>query len=314
MKIILLLLCIAGGIYYWYFCNTDRPVKDGKKSTSAASTDKTAEQASQSSNSARTFKANSLGQQLSSLNDTIYFSDVNKVDIQTLRKKLSENSQGLARARTLAAYNELGEIKDQTDVEILPHMNGFSIVSTYLIASGKVLAADKKYADAEKDFALAANLQKVFLKGAFCSIELFSVHSWSRRLYTAVRDSSLSKAAKKRSFANVPKRKDYAAVLPRIMARDKASIMACKKKSMNNPSMDITEVVGKDKYAQQMFKKMSAERLEEILEKGFDQICEEFAAGRLSRNTKINVGSDAENKFVTSLYNTYWVTFLTRIK
>ena len=78
--------------------------------------------------------------------------------------------------------------------------------------------------------------------------------------------------------------------------------------------MDITEVVGKDKYAQQMFKKMSAERLEEILEKGFDQICEEFAAGTLSRNTKINVGSDAENKFVTSLYNTYWVTFLTRIK
>ena len=208
--------------------------------------------------------------------------------VPEIKRRLQSKTNALQAARELTRYKELGILnKTITCSTLLNHVIPYRTAISLLTGAAIVEASEGKMKEAVRDFERACTISRTFLKGCKTLIEIYYHNDCCKQLTGAIRSSALPPEMKKNCLRKIPKRKAISAVLPTVLELEKRIILAAKD-AKNRKETEIFFTVNEFSSAERKaFNSLSREKLSELLEKFNQQICKEFAAKTLTRNTPV---------------------------
>jgi hypothetical protein len=226
--------------------------------------------------------------------------------VPEIKRRLQSKTNALQAARELTRYKELGILnKTIAYSSLLNHVIPYRTAISLLTGAAIVEASEGKMKEAVRDFERACTISRTFLKGCKTLIEIYNYHNvCCKQLTGAIRSSALPPEMKKNCLRKIPKRKAISAVLPTVLELEKRIILAAKD-AKNRKETEIFFTVNEFSSAaeRKAFNSLSREKLSELLEKFNQQICKEFAAKTLTRNTPVlRTGSPVEDAVLQRIY------------
>lgn len=257
------------------------------------------------------FKENTLGQRLHELSQTtdFYFGIEengittnsfipSKYDIKSIKNSVVKYAHTLQTARELAKYSELGIIKESiTTIVALSYTRTFLNAMLPLLVSARVQLAEDNFAAAEKEFELAAKLLHTFAEGTFFVMDLFIINRCLLEYYQIVTSAKLSEAQKKKLLSKLPDREKLSKVLPKILKQEQTNFINYVLNHSYYTGLGISETEFQE------LKKYPEQKLHKIFDKAARELIDHFAAGTLTKNTRINVGTELENKIFNQTFS-----------
>ena len=298
MKFVVLLICIAGTVYYCFFHNP--AIGEKIKNTLGIQEETPAPQATTELEKTTEvqFKENSLGARLAEIRKerSLHFSvtppgSINTIEpdqasIKYLKAALEKDADLLQLVRSFDQYHEFGTLDstEWTPYTILPHMREIRSACNILASSAKVQADAGNLSVAQKDFELAIKIQNLLLKESYTIIEMLVVFNIHKGMYSFLQTSKLPPAVRKKLVKSLPRRKDYAAALPQILDTEKKFFQSTQ--DMLKKGQFVPREIPYQKQTVAKIKKLSSAELNEAWAQNSGMIIRKFTDGTLSRDTK----------------------------
>ncbi|MBR1967622.1 MAG: hypothetical protein IKA22_13545 [Lentisphaeria bacterium] len=318
MKTLLLLIAIAVAAYFLYFNKSNEPEEKtaSAKAKTAAVSKKSPAKKEFARPKASDFPENTLCRKLMELNEkkfsyplaeNDYYKYPESFNVRHGQLLINRNKNILQEIRKLTKYTESGiNYTGDWDQE-LPWLDPMRKVAHWLLISAEVnLFANRKDA-ALKDFEDLSKIFDIFLSGNNSCIMHF-VHAAyiDKTIRTVLQRCNFSENEKNNILTMLPTRQKYADNLRKAHAIEKKIIIytqnACKDNNkevieslFNFGGMTVQDV--------NKFKKIPSKRLNELFDKHYNKICDEFEAGTLTSNTKLNFGSPEENTIMMKFFS-----------
>ena len=166
-----------------------------------------------------------------------------------------------------------------------------------LLVSARVQLAEDNFAAAEKEFELAAKLLHTFAEGTFFVMDLFIINRCLLEYYQIVTSAKLSEAQKKKLLSKLPDREKLSKVLPKILKQEQTNFINYVLNHSYYTGLGISETEFQE------LKKYPEQKLHKIFDKAARELIDHFAAGTLTKNTRINVGTELENKIFNQTFS-----------
>lgn len=312
MKFLLFVMCIGAAVYFFCFRNSSDTSPAPKAAAAAPKTAapepaKAPEKSKEESQAAAVkakfsadakYKKDSLGARLAEFHNAPEFLfdpsrkiKIPRTPVNVIRQELKRYPQALKNARDLQKYADLG-VEEVYIFSGLKHVGTVQTAVRVLACSGIVNASERNNKQAVEDFNAAGKILNVFLAGSHCFPEMFICKFYTQVLCNAVNHSRLPAKSKQAILRKLPQKKDWAAAFPRLVECDKNFSLQAKTFIDAGGEMKL---LGIDAAKLELLKQVSRAHWEEVLNKSQEFILNEWKKGTLSKDTKINVGTEQEN-------------------